>query len=427
MSIDPSVLAAMSAAVAADPANTALRSHLAGLLHQSGKYAEALTEYAQVLAAQPDNLATLEGAAASAAAAGEAARADSYRRLYEALRWQQTKGLLDNLEEPALPPGPAPRQERPYAEETRAEPLRASEFGEPPPRDLWEAERPRITLVDVAGMEAAKRRLRVAFLDPMRNPEMARLYGKSLRGGLILYGPPGCGKTFLARAAAGELGAKFISIGLNDVLDMWIGKSEKNLHEIFETARRNSPCVLFFDEVDALGRKRTLQRMNAGTGVINQLLSEMDGVSTDNDGVFILAATNHPWDVDEALRRPGRFDRMVLVLPPDKPAREAILSTNMRNRPVDRLDISWLADRTEGFSGADVAHLCESAVEFALDESLSTGRARPVQMNDFKRALKEVHPSVRSWLETAKNYVLYANEGGTYDDLMAYLRTSKIV
>src|SRR5207249_11388275 len=122
-----------------------------------------------------------------------------------------------------------------------------------PSNDEYEVQDPTVHLADVAGMDEVKARLEAAVLAPLRNPELMRLYGKSLRGGLLLYGPPGCGKTFIARALAGELGAKFLAIGLSDVLDMWFGQSEKNLHEIFGTARRNRPCALFFDEIDALG------------------------------------------------------------------------------------------------------------------------------------------------------------------------------
>ena len=170
-------------------------------------------------------------------------------------------------------------------------------------------------------MDDVKRRLELAFFGPLRNPQMRKLYGKSLRGGLLLYGPPGCGKTFLARAVAGEMGAKFISVSIVDVLNMWIGNSERNLHEIFEAARRNAPCVLFLDELDALGHKRSQMTSTSMRTIGNQLLTELDGVDSNNDGVFVLAATNAPWDVDPALRRPGRFDRMCLVLPPDATAR----------------------------------------------------------------------------------------------------------
>src|SRR5206468_9093310 len=159
-----------------------------------------------------------------------------------------------------------------------------------------------VRLADVGGMTEVKQRLELAFLGPLRNPQLRAMYGKSLRGGLLLYGPPGCGKTFLARAVAGEMQARFLALSIVDVLNMWLGNSEKNLHEVFEAARRNAPCVLFFDEIDALGQKRSQLRQHAGRNVVNQLLAELDGVGDNNEGVFVLAATNHPWDVDTALR-----------------------------------------------------------------------------------------------------------------------------
>jgi SpoVK/Ycf46/Vps4 family AAA+-type ATPase len=276
-------------------------------------------------------------------------------------------------------------------------------------------------------MDAVKRRLNVAFLAPLRNPELRKMYGKSLRGGLLLFGPPGCGKTFIARATAGELSAHFISVGLSDVLDMWLGESERRLHEIFELARRNAPAVLFFDEIDALGQKRSQLKHHGGRNVVNQLLAELDGVGANNDGVFVLGATNHPWDVDTALLRPGRFDRTVLVLPPDEAARAAILRLHLAGRPADGVDVDWVAARTRDFSGADLAHLCESAAELAMEASVTSGTVRPMTTADVARALKELRPSTRPWFDTARNYALFANEGGVYDDLLAYMRANTLL
>lgn len=289
-----------------------------------------------------------------------------------------------------------------------------------------EVEESTVTLKDVAGMEAVKRRLELAFLAPMRNPEMRRMYGKQLRGGLLLYGPPGCGKTFVAKAVAGELGARFISIGLSDVLNMWLGESERNVHDIFENARANAPCVLFFDELDALGRKRSLMRSSSERNVVNQLLAELDSVGSGNDGVFVLAATNHPWDVDSALRRPGRLDRTLLVLPPDAEARAAILASALEGRPAEGIDVTAIASLTEHFSGADLVHLCEAATELAMEDSLRSGTPRPIRSDDFRRALRDVKPSTRAWFSTARNYADFANEGGMFDDLVEYLRRNKI-
>jgi SpoVK/Ycf46/Vps4 family AAA+-type ATPase len=283
-----------------------------------------------------------------------------------------------------------------------------------------------LSLADVGGMTEVKARLEAAFLAPMRNPELRRLYQKSLQGGLLLYGPPGCGKTFIARALAGEMGANFLPISLADVLDMWIGQSERNIHQLFETARRASPCVIFFDEVDALGQKRSHLRYSAARGTVNQLLSEMDGVAASNAGVYVLGATNHPWDVDVALRRPGRFDRMILVLPPDRDARQAILRYHLRDRPVARVDLARLAKMTDGYSGADLAFVCETAAEHALLDSARSGTTRMISMGDLERAVRDVKPSIGPWLESAKNVAEFANADGSYDELLAYLRKRRL-
>lgn len=282
-----------------------------------------------------------------------------------------------------------------------------------------------ITLDDVGGLEQVKKQLHRSFLGPMRNPELAAAFKKSAGGGLLLWGPPGCGKTFLARATAGEMGANFYNVGLADILDMWIGASERNLASVFEAARRNAPCVLFFDEIDALGQKRShLKHAAALRGVVNQLLSELDGVSEDNDGVFTLAATNHPWDVDEALLRPGRFDRRLLVLPPDAAARRSILEFHLKGRPTHEVELSKIIESTEGWSGADLAFIVESAVEQCLDESLDAGEVVSVTTAHLLQSLAEVPSTIGPWLESARNHVVYSNRSGEYDELEAYLNSS---
>ncbi len=437
--MDSSVIAAIAAAVQASPDNLALRAHLATLLAQAERWVESLEQAQTILARQPDHLEALELAARACEILGENERAECYRRLLKALGGKTPKPVkpeTSSVPESQSSSQPDLNTIPRFTEDGRPIP-RFSDNGTSQPEAIklttedeeileYEVEGPKVTLTDVAGMQEVKRRLNLAFLAPMRNPDLMKAFGKTTRGGLLMYGPPGCGKTFIARATAGELGAHFLAVGLSDVLDMYVGNSEKNLHQIFETARRKSPCVLFLDEIDALGRKRSQMR-NSNGNVINQLLSEMDGVNAKNEGVFVLAATNHPWDVDTALRRPGRLDRTLLVLPPDLEARASLLEMSLRDRPVQNIDVNGLAKTTEDFSGADLAHLTDSASELAMEDSMTTGRVRSITMNDFKTALKDVRPSTRAWFETAKNYAMFANDAGQYDDLLEYLKAKRMM
>jgi SpoVK/Ycf46/Vps4 family AAA+-type ATPase len=407
------VIEALRDSLAADPANHAVRAHLARLLLDEDRAAEALEEATAVLGAEPDNVGALRTAAAAADATGDQTRAAAYTRLADA--------LTEDAEDPRQP-------ERAFAmavPDTADEILEgwddSDALVEP---ELGAISSAGITLADVGGLTEVKRRLELSFLAPMRNPELRAQFGKSLRGGLMLWGPPGCGKTFIARALAGELAAKFYEVGLSDVLDMFIGNSERNLRSIFDTARRNRPCLLFFDEIDALGQKRSQLRHGGAAlrGVVNQMLAELDGATSDNEGVFVLAASNHPWDVDSALLRPGRFDRTVLVLPPDAEAREAILRVHMRGRPAEPLDLRSLAKSTQGFSGADLSLACEQATESAMEASMASGTVQPITQRQLTDAVRSIRPSISEWMETAKNYALYGNDSGAYDELAAYLK-----
>lgn len=422
MSVDPAVIEALRLAVEAQPDQIGLRLHYADLLFQIGEYEDCLLQVGYIQVRQPDNRGAIEQGHKAAEAKGDAALAASYRRLLDSMNIDQVKTLFEasGVAEPSNAPPIQIRdlQVRKDVDEDESGSLAASGL---------EFERPEISLAEVKGLSHVKDRLNLAFLGPLRNPELRKLYGKSLKGGLLLYGPPGCGKTYIARAVAGELGAKFFNVGLTDVVDMWIGNSEKNLHSIFENARRLQPSVLFFDELDAIGRKRSLTRDHAGRTLINQFLSELDGVQHSNEGVFVIAATNHPWDVDAALKRPGRLDRTVLVLPPDLEARAEIIRMVIFERPTVDLDIAWIAKETEDFSAADVTYLVESASEFALHDSIKSGTVRPIDMGDMKKALRQVKPSTRTWFETAKNHAIFANEGGSYDDLVEYLKWKRLI
>ncbi|AUI59237.1 26S protease regulatory subunit [Amycolatopsis sp. BJA-103] len=287
---------------------------------------------------------------------------------------------------------------------------------------LWDTERPAVTLSDVAGLADVKRHLDTTFLAPLRNPGLAAAFGQKPGGSLLMYGPPGCGKTFIARAIAGDLGASFIHVTLADLLSRWIGESEKAIQSVFRDARAAAPCVIFFDEFDALGGRRT----SGGGGshsmrmLVTQLLEELDGVDGANDGVYFLTATNRPWDIDSALRRPGRIDKTVLVLPPDAVARAAIVQSTLAGKPSDDVDVVAVAAATEGFSGADLGHLTTTVLQQAMVESMSKGELTPVTTAALLAAAGGIIPSTTSWFDQVAPVLEYGVDDGTFDQLRAY-------
>jgi AAA+ superfamily predicted ATPase len=396
-----------------DPTSAAGRAGLAAAFFQQGKLREATVLVEALLEGEPDGptlvlhtrLLLAEGRDREAAVQYAAALALDPRL--------DDEDLTDRLQQ-LFPPDTA-------AEETAegegvALPADAESDG-----PLIEVERPSVTFADVGGMDQVKEEIRMKIIHPLEHAELFRAYGKAIGGGILLYGPPGCGKTHLARATAGQISASFLAVGLSDVLDMWLGNSEKRLHAIFEQARRRAPCVLFFDEVDALGASRSSFQSSAGRNVVNQFLYELDGVQADNDGVLILAATNTPWHVDPAFRRPGRYDRVLFVPPPDAGARAAILRIHVKGKPVDDIDFDHVARKTQGFSGADLRAVVDVAVEEKIRAAMRDGVPRPLGTKDLTAAAKAVKPSTHEWFATARNYALHANEGGAYDDVLGYL------
>lgn len=278
-----------------------------------------------------------------------------------------------------------------------------------------------IDFSDIGGMEQLKERIRMSIIYPFKNKDLFKKFKKRSGGGLLFYGPPGCGKTLISRATAGECGAHFINISVHDILSKWIGESEQRMHALFEEARRKAPTIIFIDEVDALGVKRS----DAGhtASLVNTLLTEMDGSQSDNEDLLVIGATNTPWRVDSAFRRPGRFDHVLFVPPPDVEARAAILELLLNDIPQEKIDILKLAKGMDKFSGADLRAVVDRATESVIQEIMKTGKEVKLTQKHLAKAAKETRPTTLEWIEQASNYASYANQSGLYDDLAEYIRS----
>jgi len=273
---------------------------------------------------------------------------------------------------------------------------------------------PNVRWGDIGGLENVKQALREAVEWPLKYPEAFQALGINPPKGILLYGPPGTGKTLLAKAVATESEANFIGIRGPEVLSKWVGESEKNIREIFRKARQAAPTVVFIDEIDAIAPRRGTDVNRVTDRLINQLLTEMDGLE-ENSGVVVIAATNRPDILDPALLRPGRFDRLILVPAPDEKARYEIFKVHTRKMPLaEDVDLKELAKRTEGYTGADIAAVCREAAMSAMRRALKEGIIKPgvrmdevrqrvkITMKDFEEALKKVGPSVSK--ETMEYY-----------------------
>jgi len=232
---------------------------------------------------------------------------------------------------------------------------------------------PNVSWDDIGGLEDVKRDLKELVQYPVEHPEKFEKFGMSPSKGVLFYGPPGCGKTLMAKAVANECQANFISVKGPELLTMWFGESEANVRDVFEKARQAAPCVLFFDELDSIAQQRG---GNSGDGggaadrVMNQLLTEMDGVGAKKN-VFIIGATNRPDIIDTALMRPGRLDQLIYIPMPDYESRLGILRATLRKSPVSKeVDLEYLSAQTDKFTGADLTEICQSACKLAIREEI---------------------------------------------------------
>jgi len=285
----------------------------------------------------------------------------------------------------------------------------------------------KVVFSDVGGLDELKETIRMKIIKPFINPSLFSKFKKKTGGGILLFGPPGCGKTFIAKATSGECQAKFIPVHITDIIDPYHGVSERNIENIFSSARQQAPSVLFFDEIDAIGFHRGKGSSEHRRSIVDQLLSEMEGIDTSTDKLLVIGATNMPWDVDPAFKRPGRFDKLIFVHPPDRLAREAIFKLKLADKPLhEDIDCEVLAAKTEFYSGADIENVVDLSTEVVLSEIMESRIERPIMMKDLLIAIDKTAPSTLEWLKTIKNYVKYSNQSGLYNDVDRYLTNHKL-
>lgn len=272
--------------------------------------------------------------------------------------------------------------------------------GDKPPASQWELqEKPEIKLDDVAGLDEVKQTLREDVINVFAHAAVYERFKVEGGGGVLMYGPPGNGKTFIAKAVAGELDAAFFPVDASQIKDKYVGETEKNMRRLFEEAAQHERAVIFLDEIDALLTRRGNQKVNA----VTQFLVLADGIVKSKNCLLLLGATNKPWSIDPAALRPGRLGKQIYVGLPNKTAREAITHYCLKEVPVEEdFDYETIADKTEGYSGADMAEICSRAKKAAINRQIESEQDEFVTMADFDRSLQGVTPSVRP--ESLKEY-----------------------
>lgn len=465
---DRELITGLEEAVVAAPGNIALRLHLVEHLIANGRPAEALAHSEAILRAQPDSVRAAEMAARSAEASADM-RASSFARLARALQIAVTSVPAQPAQEAAeIPPSPAPvpthvapfpvpelpgaadsplpldeepaapEQDVPeamptgettaVAQETQSDASGTREDPAPEPVheftiDSQSIQRPTIALRNIIGVDDVKQRIQSVVLDPIRSRNGNGARSVPRQGGYLMFGPPGCGKGFFARVVAGEIGAGYLPIQLGRALE-WPGDPRQNIHRIFEAAREAAPCVLFLDEVDQAGRHVDAPDDAVDRGIVSRLVTELDTAAA-NSGVYVFAGAVAPWDVDMALRSDGRLDRTLLVLPPDEAAREAILRFHLKSTRLAGVDVGWIVQRTQHFSGDDLLLLCETAAGLAEADALGTRPA--IGPGHITRALRDVRPTAPAWFSSVLDHAFSSNQGGIYDEALAYVDQHQLV
>jgi len=296
-------------------------------------------------------------------------------------------------------------------------------FGGEKVNEIVPVEKTDINFSNVGGLEDVKERFNKAIIEPLKKPKIYKKYGTKAGGGILLYGPPGCGKTFVVRAAAGECGVSFITKKISEILGKYVGESEKNIKAMFDAAKKHAPSILFIDEIDAIGGRRS-DAKGYEKQLINSFLQEFGGFEGMKEAVLVIAATNEPWSVDPAIRRSGRFSTQILVPNPDEKARKQIFETYTTKHPdrkkmiAENVNIDVLVEKTEGYSSADIEKICEEAASIPRDEELEGKPERKIEMHDFLKVLSECKTSLIPWFKLARRQIYESGEQDIFEELL---------
>lgn len=275
----------------------------------------------------------------------------------------------------------------------------------------------------VIGLEHVKSALNRDLIFPLNNPALAKEYGVAIKGGILLYGPPGCGKTFVTKALSGQAKMNIIEVKISDVMSAWVGEHEKNMRKVFESARKNAPCIVFFDEIEFLGGKREMHAREPWMrGGLNVLLGELDGLQSENSGILFIGSTNAPWMVDAALKRSGRLGKWIFVPPPDEGSRVALFKKYLSDAPLDaKIDYEELAGATKLCTSSDIAYLCREGVKTAWQRTVETGKKNKVTMQDMLACIKREKYNLGEWYDQAKQMLASESDKRLYSELADFI------
>lgn len=284
-----------------------------------------------------------------------------------------------------------------------------------------------ISFKDVAGLEKIKERLFQKVILPLKRPDLLKKYGRRMNNGILLYGSPGGGKTYIAKAIAGEADAYMLVPGINQILGEFFGTSEKNLRVIFDQARNYAPCIIFFDEFDAIAGKRSSyggSDEHGGTSsmkqIVNSLLTEMDGMAGKSEGIYIVATTNRPWDIDPGVKRSGRIGEMLYFKPPSLPERVEAFKYHLKNKRIQNINYQKLARATDGYSQSDIATICENATDIPILHEYKTNQEGSTTMAHLLLTIAKTPNTIDSWYLQARKELI-----GTYDTEIVDKKTIK--